>query len=70
MGLAFNRWTSPSHYQAQLVFSTLSSSMDSGNYECSVTINSNSSLLYMRSNGYTMVQCVLVMYQSVIMERM
>ena len=38
--------TSPSHYQTQLVFSTLSSSMDSGNYECSVAINSNSSLLY------------------------
>ena len=38
--------TSPSHYQTQLVFSTLSSSMDSGTYECSVTINSGSSLLY------------------------
>ena len=39
--------TTPSHYQTQLVFSTLSSSMDSGNYDqCSVTINSNNSLLY------------------------
>ena len=42
--------TSPSHYQTQLVFSTLSSSMDSGNYECSVTINSNSSLLYVEDS--------------------
>ena len=40
----------PSHYQTQLVFSTLSSSMDSGNYECSVTINSNSSLLYVKDS--------------------
>ena len=43
--------TSPSHYHTQLVFSTLSSSMDSGNYECSVTINSNSSLLYVEDSA-------------------
>ena len=42
--------TTPSHYQTQLVFSTLSSSMDSGNYECSVTINSNNSLLYVEDS--------------------
>ena len=42
--------TSPSHYQAQLVFSTLSSSTDSGNYACNVTINSNDSLLYVEGS--------------------
>ena len=42
--------TSPSHYHTQLVFSTLSSSMDSSNYECSVTINSNDSLLYVEDS--------------------
>ena len=31
--------TTPNRYQTQLVFSTLSSSMDSGDYECSITIN-------------------------------
>ena len=38
--------TSPNHYQTQLVFSTLSSSVDSGSYECSISINSNNTLLY------------------------
>ena len=42
--------TSPSHYHTQLVFSTLSSSMDSSNYECSATINSNDSLLYVEDS--------------------
>ena len=37
-------------YHTQLVFSTLSSSMDSSNYECSVTINSNDSLLYVEDS--------------------
>ena len=34
------------HYQTQLVFSTLSSSMDSSIYECSVSIDSIDTLLY------------------------
>ena len=38
--------TMPNRYQTQLVFSTLSSSMDSGSYECSISIDSNDTLLY------------------------
>ena len=42
--------TSPNRYQTQLVFSTLSSSMDSGDYECSITIISSNLLLYVEDS--------------------
>ena len=43
--------TASRHYQTQLVFSTLSSSLDSGNYMCSVTIDSVVSLLYVKDSS-------------------
>ena len=43
--------TTPRHYQTQLVFGTLSSSLDSGNYMCSVTIDSENSLLYVKDSS-------------------
>ena len=43
--------TSPNRYQTQLVFSILSSSMDSGNYECSITIDSVDSLLFVEDSA-------------------
>ena len=43
--------TMSNRYQTQLVFSTLSSSMDSGSYECSIGINSNDSLLYVNDSA-------------------
>ena len=42
---------STNRYQSQLVFSTLSSSMDSGSYECSIGINSNNTLLYVEDSA-------------------
>ena len=36
---------SQNRYETRLVFSTLSSSMDSGSYECSISIDSNNTLL-------------------------
>ena len=38
------RMTAPNHYQTQLSFSTLSSSMDTGQYVCTISINSPESL--------------------------
>ena len=38
--------SSSHHYQSQLVFTTLSSSMDTGNYTCSITVDSEDSLVY------------------------
>ena len=38
--------TSPNHYQTQLVFSTLSSSEDTGEYTCAITVDSSNALLY------------------------
>ena len=44
--------TTPNRYETRLVFSTLSSSMDSGRYECSISINSiDTSLLYVEDSA-------------------
>ena len=43
--------TSPNRYETRLVFSTLSSSMDSGSYECSISIDSNNTLLYVEDSA-------------------
>ena len=43
--------TSPNRYETQLVFSTLSSSMDSGSYECSISIDSINTLLYVEDSA-------------------
>ena len=37
-------------YQFEIAFSTLSSSMDSGNYTCSISIDSDDSLLYVEDS--------------------
>ena len=42
---------SPNRYETRLVFSTLSSSMDSGSYECSIIIDSNDTLLYVEDSA-------------------
>ena len=42
---------SPNRYETRLVFSTLSSSMDSGSYECSISIDSNDTLLYVEDSA-------------------
>ena len=43
--------TSPNRYETRLVFSTLSSSMDSGSYECSISIDSIDTLLYVEDSA-------------------
>ena len=42
---------SPNRYETRLVFITLSSSMDSGSYECSISIDSNDTLLYVEDSA-------------------
>ena len=42
--------TSFNNYRTQLVFSTVSSSMDSGNYKCAAIIDSGNSLLYVEDS--------------------
>ena len=43
--------TTPNRYETRLVFSTLSSSMDSGSYECSISIDSNDTLMYVEDSA-------------------
>ena len=57
--------TMPNHYQTQLVFSTLSSSMDSGSYECSIGINSNDSLLYVDEDSTLVNESTTVSVQGI-----
>ena len=47
------RKIAPNHYQAQLVFTTLSSSVDTGLYTCTVSVNSLDSLLYVNDASNT-----------------
>ena len=43
--------TTPNRYETQLVFSTLSSSKDSGSYECSISIDSNNTLMFVEDSA-------------------
>ena len=43
------RMIAPNHYQAQLIFTTLSSSVDTGFYTCTVIVDSLDSLLYVEA---------------------
>ena len=43
--------TTPNRYETRLVFRTLSSSMDSGSYECSISIDSNDTLLHVEDSA-------------------
>ena len=62
----------PNHYQSQLVFTTLSSSMDTGNYTCSITVDSEDSLVYVsdavpvNSTAAVLVQGMLLQAQPVL----
>ena len=57
--------TMSNRYQTQLVFSTLSSSMDSGSYECSIGIKSNDSLLYVDEDSTLVNESTTVSVQGI-----
>ena len=42
--------TTPNHYQTQLTYNTLSSSEDSGEYVCSITVDSMNSLVFVEDS--------------------
>ena len=60
--------SSSHHYQSQLVFTTLSSSMDTGNYTCSITVDSEDSLVYV-SDAVPVNSTAAVLVQGMLLYR-